>query len=456
MEDSLFENQKRVKRQNEKEITVVIGNPPYNQGQKSFEDYNQNKQYPRIKDRIKSEYGLDDNGNNIYKKFGVKKQDVTQDRYIYFLRWATDRIKKKGIVSFIINRSFLDASSGVGVRYRLEREFDHIYIIDLEGDIRNGDPQKSNVFDIMTGVAIVFLVKSSESKKEKAKIKYLNLSEIIGGHEKTYKLKELHDKDIGIFLKENSFKPIPPNKKYQWIKQEVGNEYKKLDDIFSKTFPGISTQRDNDVYDRDRDNLTKKIKDFINEFKKYPNKKPGDYKIKLSEDLKKKIIKGQHKGLIFNKNKIEKVAYKKNDIRFFYAEKILSDRLTQSHFELWGNNLEKKELSLLYTISKKNDLQVDVSYNPVDRHYLHEVRILPLKFFKKESVDFFKRKLKTDKISKAYVFCYIVGLFHSDRYKKFVKENNCEKKNLPIPIWDFEKYKKAGRKIIQSIEEESH
>ena len=84
---------------------------------------------------------------------------------------GTDRIEDQGIISFIINRSFLDADSGNGVRACLEKEFDHIYIIDLGGNIRKGDPKDSNVFDIQTGVAIVFLVKSkNHNLSEKIKI----------------------------------------------------------------------------------------------------------------------------------------------------------------------------------------------------------------------------------------------------------------------------------------------
>ena len=159
------ENQKRVKKQNKKNIEIVIGNPPYNQHQRRFDDDNPNKKYPELEDRIKSTYGL----------IKSTKEKLSQDKYIKFLRWATDRIEYQGVISFIINRSFLDADSGKGVRACLEKEFGHIYIIDLGGNIRKGDPTDSNVFDIQAGVAIVFFVKT-EAQNRCATINYIKLS----------------------------------------------------------------------------------------------------------------------------------------------------------------------------------------------------------------------------------------------------------------------------------------
>jgi predicted helicase len=78
--------------------------------------------------------------------------------YVRFYRWASDRIKNNGLIAFITNRSFIDGKTFDGFRKIVEQEFDYIYIVDAGGDIRSGD-KSGNVFNIKTGVAVMFLVK---------------------------------------------------------------------------------------------------------------------------------------------------------------------------------------------------------------------------------------------------------------------------------------------------------
>ena len=61
---------------------------------------------------------------------------------------------ENGIVTFISNRGFLDKRTYDGFRRTVEKEFNHIYVVDLGGDVRD-DPTLSgtrhNVFGIQTG-----------------------------------------------------------------------------------------------------------------------------------------------------------------------------------------------------------------------------------------------------------------------------------------------------------------
>jgi predicted helicase len=86
--------------------------------------------------------------------------------YMRFYRWAVDRLGNNGLIAFITNRSFIDGKTFDGFRKIAAQEFDHVYIIDLGGDIRSGDTS-GNVFDIKTGVAIMFLVKVRAEKGKK-------------------------------------------------------------------------------------------------------------------------------------------------------------------------------------------------------------------------------------------------------------------------------------------------
>jgi predicted helicase len=144
------ENVARIKRQNEKKISVIIGNPPYNANQLNENENNKNRDYPEIDQRIKETY------ITASKAQKTKRYDM----YSRFLRWASDRVDQKGIVTFITNRNFLDAKEADGFRKSVSEEFEEIWIVDLGGDWKKkGRAGGANVFGIGTGVAISFLVR---------------------------------------------------------------------------------------------------------------------------------------------------------------------------------------------------------------------------------------------------------------------------------------------------------
>ena len=150
------ENAERIKEQNKKKISVIIGNPPYNANQANFNDFNKNRDYKEIDKRIK----------DTYVKHSTAQKTKVYDMYARFFRWSMDRLDKNGIIAFVTNRSFIDSRTFDGFRKVVEDEFDYVYIVDLRSDVR-ANPKIAgtthNVFGIQTGVAIMFLVKA-ESK----------------------------------------------------------------------------------------------------------------------------------------------------------------------------------------------------------------------------------------------------------------------------------------------------
>lgn len=150
------ENTERIRRQNEKDIFIIIGNPPYNAWQENFNQHNANRVYKGIDQRIKE----------TYAKFGTAQNQIAlYDMYTRFLRWASDRLGQNGLIAFITNRSFIDGKAFDGFRKCVEKEFDYIYIVDAGGDLRSGDTT-GNVFDIKVGIAVMFLVRKSQEKKQ--------------------------------------------------------------------------------------------------------------------------------------------------------------------------------------------------------------------------------------------------------------------------------------------------
>jgi predicted helicase len=77
-------NTERVEREKNAAITVIIGNPPYNVGQKSENDNNQNRKYSVIDKRIRDTYAKDSTATN---------KNSLSDMYVKFFRWAS-RLKQ--------------------------------------------------------------------------------------------------------------------------------------------------------------------------------------------------------------------------------------------------------------------------------------------------------------------------------------------------------------------------
>ena len=146
-------NAERVKRQQEADINVIIGNPPYNVGQLNENDNNKNRKYDVIDQRIRETYAKD-------SKATLKNQ--LYDAYVKFWRWATDRLgDRPGIVCYVSNNSFVDAYAFDGFRKHLQEDFDQVWHLDLGGNLRKaGVGQKvSNVFDIRVGVGVTLALR---------------------------------------------------------------------------------------------------------------------------------------------------------------------------------------------------------------------------------------------------------------------------------------------------------
>ena len=173
------ENVARIKRQNGKRISVVIGNPPYNANQANENDNNKNREYPQIDARIKQTYIAE----------STAQKTKLYDMYARFFRWASDRLDANGILAFVTNRSFIESRTFDGFRKTVAAEFADIYVVDLGGDVR-ANPKlsgtKHNVFGIQTGVAISFMVKRQGAGKDKkpARVFYVRRPEMETAEEK--------------------------------------------------------------------------------------------------------------------------------------------------------------------------------------------------------------------------------------------------------------------------------
>ena len=123
------ENNERINRQRQLPITVIIGNPPYSSGQDSANDDNANEKYPALDAAIRDTYVERATGTNRISLY---------DSYIRAIKWASLRIKNRGVIAYVTNGGWLDSNTADGMRLSLAEEFSEIYIYNLRGNGRIG------------------------------------------------------------------------------------------------------------------------------------------------------------------------------------------------------------------------------------------------------------------------------------------------------------------------------
>ncbi len=139
-------------------IRVIIGNPPYSIGAKSENDNNQNLSHPKLEKWVYEKYG---------KNSKAKVGNTTRDTLIHSIRMASDVVKDKGVLGFVVNGSFIDSKSADGFRKCVAQEFSHLYVLNLRGNQRtSGEVSRKEggkIFDSgsRATVAIIFFVKDA-------------------------------------------------------------------------------------------------------------------------------------------------------------------------------------------------------------------------------------------------------------------------------------------------------
>jgi predicted helicase len=213
-------NIKRIREQNTRKISVIIGNPPYNANQLNENENNKNREYPEIDKRIKETYIAASNA----------QKTKLYDMYARFLRWASDRVDENGILAFVSNSSFIDSRTFDGFRKLVAKEFNEIRVIDLKGNARTSGERRrqegGNVFDdqIRVGVAVYFLVKKKGGKG--CRIFY----EAVRDHAKSDEKREfLTAKGIA----DRAFHEIRPDVDHNWLKL-TDNDFDSLLPIATK------------------------------------------------------------------------------------------------------------------------------------------------------------------------------------------------------------------------------
>ncbi len=326
------DNWMRIQEQNEKTISVIIGNPPYNANQQNENDNNKNREYPAIDARIRA----------TYIKESTAQKTKQYDMYKRFIRWASDRLADDGIIAFVSNRAYLDTRQDDGFRRLAAQEFSDIYILDLGSDVRRNPKisgTKHNVFGIQTGVAIAFFVREKNRVGE-CGIHYTRREDAETAVDKLAYLRNATLEGV-------TFDSITPDKRNDWLNQSqsdyeylipVANRETKLaktveDEraVFGLYSLGVVSNRDEWVYEFDPDRLGRKVRTFINEYEEsralHGGKETDDAElgtvIKWTRDLKRQLRLDSPN--VFNRASIRQTLYRPFVTKHLYFSQNLNE-----------------------------------------------------------------------------------------------------------------------------------
>ncbi len=230
-------------------IRVIIGNPPYSAGAKSENDNNQNLSHPKLEKLVYEKYGKNSTSRSVGK--------TTRDALIQSIRMASDLLRDKGVVGFVVNGSFIDSKSADGFRKCVAQEFSRLYVLNLRGNARtSGEERKKQgdgIFDSgsRATIAIIFFVKDKDTPNHT--IFYYEVGDYLKREAKLNLLAGFEN------LESVPFKEITPNHKGDWINQR-NDDFEKLiplkrdktskivNTIFDLNSNGVATNRDPWVY----------------------------------------------------------------------------------------------------------------------------------------------------------------------------------------------------------------
>ncbi|GAA8524816.1 hypothetical protein HpBT268_13430 [Helicobacter pylori] len=247
-------------------IRVIIGNPPYSAGAKSENDNNQNLSHPNLEKLVYEKYGK----NSTSRSVGI----ATRDTLIHSIYLASELLKDRGVIGFVVNGSFIDSKSADGFRKSVAQDFAHLYVLNLRGNARTSGEtfrkEGGKIFDSgsRATIAIIFFVKDASVKN--SAIHYYDIGDCLKREEKLNRLANFLDLDA------IPFETITPNNKGDWINQRKDafdkliplKRDKKLQNnsIFDINSGGVVSGRDPWVYNFSPNILTQSVQKCIDTY----------------------------------------------------------------------------------------------------------------------------------------------------------------------------------------------
>ena len=446
----------RIKHQRGSHVHVIMGNPPYSVGQKSYNDENQNITYPDLDDRIKNTYLV---------KTTTRNKVSLYDSYTRSLRWASDRIGDAGIVAVITNAGFLRSNAGEGIRVSLVEEFSEIWCFDLRGNAREKGEKRKKEGDGIFGegsraaTAITILVKNPRTHD--CVIRYSNIGNYLTREKKLEIIRDDRSVD-GI----SDWQIIEPDKYHDWLDQRRGDftKYRPLGDsctksnktdrsIFAMYSNGIKTHRDAWVYNSSKTDLAKTMQRHIDYCNKQdlnnPNIDPKQAKWTSTLSVRLRRTKSP-----FVKAKIRTALYRPFFTQYLYYDHVYNEALYQTSKFFPQNHSENLAICVPYKFT--GEFSAFVTDVTPDLQLNFNSQCFPLYVYEQGSkkVNITDHALAEyqvhygdESIDQKDIFYYVYGILHHLGYKKkFANNLTRELPHIPMAP-DFKAFSNAGRSL---------
>lgn len=349
--DLMADNSHRLTRQKELDIRVIVGNPPYSEGQKSENDNADNLTYPKLDDRIRATYAA---------KSKAKLVKGLYNSYIRAIRWASDRIGDAGVVAYVSNAGWLDSNTADGLRKCLAEEFANIHVFHLRGNANTlGErrrKEKDNVFGqgTRTPVAITVLVKNPNAATH-GHIRFHDIGDYLARKEKLSIVSQL-DSIAGI-ERVKGWQPISPDAHGDWLKQRdssfeafiaLGDKKGAEAKLFNTFSLGVVTNRDAWAYNASREAVAVSMRAMITfynrELDRFDAAHPhadrnargaavdsfidtDPMKISWTHNLKQELAKGRH--FAFASDCLASCLYRPFTRQWLYYSRTFNERVYQ-------------------------------------------------------------------------------------------------------------------------------
>ncbi|GAA8706834.1 hypothetical protein HpDR91_19410 [Helicobacter pylori] len=467
----------------DKNIRVIIGNPPYSAGAKSQNDNNQSLSHKKLEKRVYEKYG---------KNSTAKVGKTTRDTLIQSIYMASELLKDRGVLGFVVNGSFIDSKSADGFRKSVAQDFAHLYVLNLRGNARtSGETFKKEggkIFDSgsRATIAIIFFVKDTSVKN--SAIHYYDIGDYLKREEKLNRLAGFLNLDA------IKFETITPNNKGDWINQrEDGFDKliplkrdKKLQNpsVFDINSGGVASGRDPWVYNFSPDALMQNVQKCIDtynadlkrfnahfreafkqrtkgvksgELYKHLNDKEittDKTKIAWVQNLKMQLIKGK-KLDDFSQEKISVSLYRPFNKQYFYYErelswsfylmkKIFPDKAAHNVVINTGVGNGKNFSALVSDCISSDNLILNNQAYPLyhyddlgNRHYAISGYALNL----------FRRHYEYNSIAEEEIFYYIYAILHHKGYLEKYKNSLIKEEPRIALSPDFKELSVLGKQL---------
>ncbi|QQW85011.1 DEAD/DEAH box helicase [Helicobacter pylori] len=482
--EDLKEN-KEIKSTIEKQnIRVIIGNPPYSAGAKSQNDNNQNLIHPKLEKWVYEKYG---------KNSAAKVGATTRDTLIQSIYMASELLKDRGVLGFVVNGSFIDSKSADGFRKCVAQEFAHLYVLNLRGNARtSGETFKKEggkIFDSgsRATIAIIFFVKDKDAPNNT--IFYYEVEDYLKREAKLNLIAGFENLDLV------PFKEITPNDKGDWINQrndgfekliplKRDQKLKIVDTIFDLNSNGVASGRDPWVYNFSPKILTQSVQTCIETYnadlkrfneifreafkQRAKGVKSGDLykhlndkeittdktKIAWTRTLKKEFIKNKNLQES-HKDRIRLALYRPFNKQWLYFDK----NLNEEQYQLPKIFPDKSACNVVINTGVGKAFSALISSEIPCLDLLFHNQAYPLYYYDDlgnrynaisgYALNLFRRHYKDNAITEEEIFYYIYAIFHHKGYLEKYKNSLAKEAPRIALSEDFKELSILGKELAE-------